>query len=95
MAARTDVLVRVPSPLRPLTGGKGEISGRPGTLRVLIDELDGVYPGFKARLCETDGSLRRFINVFVNEEDIRFLEGLDTPVEAGGRVSILPAVAGG
>lgn len=95
MAGRTDVSVRVPSPLRTLTAGKGEISGRPGTLRSLIEELDAIYPGFKARLCEDDGSLRRFVNVFVNEEDIRFLQGLDTPVEAGGRVSILPAVAGG
>lgn len=95
MAARTDVTVRVPSPLRSLTGGQGELRGKPGTLRALIDELDGTYAGLRARLCEEDGSLRRFVNVFVNEEDVRFLQGLDTPLEAGARVSILPAVAGG
>jgi len=95
VAGRTDVSVRVPSPLRTLTGGKGELSARPGTLRALIEELNGTYPGLKARICEEDGSLRRFVNVFVNEEDIRFLQGLDTPIDAGGRVSILPAVAGG
>lgn len=95
MAARTDVIVRIPSPLRPLTGGQGEVSGKPGTLRALIDDLERTYPGMKSRLCEDDGTLRRFINVFVNEEDIRFLEGLDTALEPGTRVSILPAVAGG
>jgi molybdopterin synthase sulfur carrier subunit len=90
-----DVVVRVPSPLRALTRGAAEVRGSPGTLRSLIDELDAAYPGVKVRLCEEDGSLRRFINVFVNEEDVRFLQGLDTPLPAGARVSILPAVAGG
>jgi molybdopterin synthase sulfur carrier subunit len=90
-----DVVVRVPSPLRALTGGRAELTGRPGTLRALIEELDAAYPGFKARLCEADGSLRRFVNVFVNEEDVRFLQGLDTVLGPGARVSILPAVAGG
>jgi molybdopterin converting factor small subunit len=71
------------------------VRGAPGTLRSLIDELDVAYPGLKARICEADGSLRRFVNVFVNEEDVRFLQGLDTPLPAGTRVSVLPAVAGG
>lgn len=90
-----DVVVRVPSPLRTLTRGASEVRGSAGTLRALIDELETAYPGMRARLCEADGSLRRFINVFVNEEDVRFLQGLDTPLPAGTRVSILPAVAGG
>lgn len=95
MAARSDVTVRIPSPLRTLTAGRGEVNAQPGTLRSVIDELDGACPGLKARLCDEDGSLRRFINVFVNEEDVRFLQGLETPLPAGSRVSILPAVAGG
>ena len=95
MPVRTDVTVRVPGPLRNLTGGQAELHGSPGTLRALIDQLDADYPGLKARICETDGTLRRFVNVFVNEEDVRFLQGLDTPLLPGGRVSILPAVAGG
>ena len=90
-----DVVVRVPSPLRSLTRGASEVHGSAGTLRALIDELEAGYPGMRARLCEADGSLRRFIIVFVNEEDVRFLQGLDTPLPAGSRVSILPAVAGG
>lgn len=95
MLSRSDVRVRVPGPLRSLTSGQGEVSAQPGTLRALIEHLDTDYPGLKGRLCESDGSLRRFVNVFVNEEDVRFLQGLDTQVEAGARVSILPAVAGG
>lgn len=95
MPTRDDVTVRVPSPLRSLTRGQAEVSGKPGTLRSLIEELDAAYPGLKGRLCEADGSLRRFVNVFVNEEDVRFLQGLDTAVGPGARVSILPAVAGG
>lgn len=87
--------VRVPSPLRSLTGGQAEVSAPPGTLGSVIDALEGKYPGLKGRLCESDGALRRSVNVFVNEEDVRFLQGLDTELAAGTRVSILPAVAGG
>ncbi len=90
-----EVRVRVPGPLRTLTRGEGEVRGPAGTLRGLIDHLDGAYPGLKARICEPDGTLRRFVNVFVDEEDVRFLQGLDTEVRGGARVSILPAVAGG
>lgn len=89
------VRVRVPSPLRPLTGGQAEVSAAPGTLSAVIDALDKTYPGLKGRLCEPDGALRRSVNVFVNEEDVRFLQGLETELAAGTRVSILPAVAGG
>jgi len=95
LSGRQEVTVRIPSPLRPLTRGQGEVRGGTGTLRGLIDELETAYPGLRSRLCEPDGSLRSFVNVFVNEEDIRFLQGLDTEVGPGARVSILPAVAGG
>ena len=87
--------VRVPSPLRPLTGGQAEVSAPTGSLSAVIDALEQTYPGLKGRLCEADGTLRRSVNVFVNEEDVRFLQGLDTVLAAGSRVSILPAVAGG
>lgn len=95
MPTRSDVTVRVPAPLRSLTGGQGELHGRPGTLRALLDELEAAHPGLKGRICEPDGTLRRFVNIFVNEQDVRFLQGLDTLLEPGARVSILPAVAGG
>lgn len=95
LAAGTEVVVRVPAPLRNLTGGQGEVRTAPGTLRAVIAALDGSYPGLQARLCEADGSLRPFVNVFVDNEDIRFLQGLDTDLGPGTRVSILPAVAGG
>ncbi len=89
------VRVRIPSPLRNLTAGQGEVTGTPGTLRSLIAELDGRHPGLKARLCLADGNLSGYVNIFVDEEDVRFLGGLDTTLRAGSRVSILPAVAGG
>lgn len=95
MPAREEVTVRVPSPLRTLTRGQAEVAARPGTLRSVIDELDAAYPGLRGRLCAADGGLHPHINVFINEEDVRFLQGLETPLAPGARVSILPAVAGG
>jgi molybdopterin synthase sulfur carrier subunit len=95
MPGSETVRVRIPTPLRPLVGGQSEVQGSPGTLGALIEELDRRYPGLKDRLLEPDGSVRRFINVFVNEEDVRFLAGLDTQLQPGDRVSVLPAVAGG
>lgn len=95
MAIAAAVSVRIPSPLRPLTGGQGEVQGSPGTLAGLFVELDARFPGLRARLCSEDGQVRDFVNIFVNEEDVRFLQGLETELQAGDRVSILPAVAGG
>ncbi len=95
VATVTAVRIRVPAPLRPLTGGQGEVTAEPGTLRDVIAALDAAYPGFKDRVLEPDGRVREFVNVFVNEEDIRFLQGPATELRAGDRVSILPAVAGG
>jgi molybdopterin synthase sulfur carrier subunit len=89
------VTVRVPSQLRPLTGGAGEVALAPGTVRELIAGLEASHPGFSERLLDENGSLRRFVNVFVADEDVRFLDGLDTVVSAGQTVSVVPAVAGG
>lgn len=89
------VSVRIPTILRSYTGGAAEVTVVPGTLRDVISHLDGSYPGLGARLLDDSGRLRRFVNVYVGEEDVRFAGGLDTPVPAGSRVSVIPAVAGG
>jgi molybdopterin synthase sulfur carrier subunit len=87
--------VRIPTPLRPLTKGQGEVQVSAGSVIDLIDNLDAAHPGIKARLCDDSGELRRFVNIYVNEEDIRFLKGKDTSLKAGDEVSIVPAIAGG
>jgi molybdopterin synthase sulfur carrier subunit len=86
--------VRIPTILRPLTGGEKSVSGSGDSLGGLIADLDAQFPGLADRLIE-DGALRRFVNVYLNDEDVRFLGGLDTPVTDGDSVTILPAVAGG
>jgi sulfur-carrier protein len=88
------VTVRIPSPLRPLTGGAGTVECRPGTVGTIIDQLESAHPGFKERVTQ-DGALRRFVNVFVAGQDVRFENGIDTEVADGQEVTILPAVAGG
>jgi molybdopterin converting factor small subunit len=94
-ASAGDVTVRVPSQLRTLTGGAGELQVPAGTVREVIGAIEGGYPGFEARVLDEQGALRRFVNIFVAEEDVRFLEGLNTKVAAGQTVSVIPAVAGG
>jgi sulfur-carrier protein len=89
------VTVRIPTTLRPMSGGAKEVQVQPGTLSDVIESLDAVHPGFKDRLLDDDGSLRKFVNVFVDDDDVRYLEGLDTKVADGLTVSIIPAVAGG
>ena len=89
------VTVRIPTQLRELSGGAAEVTLEPGPLKDVLDALDAAHPGFAGRLYDENGELRRFVNVFVAAEDIRFLDGLATPVEDGGVVSIVPAVAGG
>ncbi len=89
------VKVRVPTPLQSLTGGAAEVIAEGRTVRELIDDLEHRYAGIKARLCEESGEVRRFVNIFVNDEDIRFLNGLDTELKDGDEVSIIPAIAGG
>ena len=87
--------IRIPTQLRTLTGGSGSVEVEGSTVAEALKALDARYPGFADRVFDEAGALRRFVNVFVAEEDIRFLDGLDTPVEAGTVVSIVPAVAGG
>jgi len=89
------VSVRIPTILRTYTGGAAEVPAAEGTLREVIASLDGAYPGIGGRILDEGGKLRRFVNVYVGDEDVRFAQGLDTPVPAGERVSVIPAVAGG
>ena len=89
------VTVRIPTQLRELSGGASEASLEGTTVAEVLKALEGAHPGFGERLYDDTGGLRRFVNVFVADEDIRFLDGLDTPVADGQTVSIIPAVAGG
>ena len=89
------VIVRIPSPLRKLTGGAGEIETKAESIGGLISALDSSYPGMRERLCDETGAVRRFVNIYVNDEDIRFLTNHDTPLKDGDQVSIVPAIAGG
>ena len=89
------IMVRIPTPLQKLTGNQTEVSASAGSIQELIQDLDKTYPGFKERLCGPDGRLRRFVNIYVNEEDIRFLKAEQTPLKEGDEVSIIPAIAGG
>lgn len=87
--------VRIPTPLRNATGGAATVEVEGGTLKSVIDDLEAQHPGIGERLLDDSGELRRFVNVFVDDEDVRFQEGLSTPVEEDTTVSIIPAVAGG
>lgn len=89
------VKVRIPTPLQKLTGGKGEVTGEGGTIKDVFAALESKYPGFKERLYDDSGALRRFINIYVNEEDIRFLNGETTQLKDGDDISVIPAIAGG
>lgn len=87
--------ILIPTPLRKLTQGKSEVSIAGKTVGELIAGLDRAYPGIKERICDERGALRRFVNVFVRDEDVRFLKNLDTVVTDSDEVSIVPAIAGG
>ena len=89
------VSVRIPTTLRPLTGGDSEVQVEAGTVAEALSALEVSHPGFGDRILDESGQLRRFVNVFVSDDDIRFLDGLDTAVPEGGTVAIIPAVAGG
>ncbi len=89
------VTVRIPTQLRPLTGGSGEVVVEGSTVGEVLKALDAAHPGLGERLFDGSGELRRFVNVFLADEDVRFLDGLSTPVIAGQTLSIVPAVAGG
>jgi molybdopterin synthase sulfur carrier subunit len=89
------VVVRLPSQLRVLVGGVGEVPVEATTVREAIVAVDTAYPGLATRVLDENGALRRFVNVFVADEDVRFLNGLETVIEPGQTVSLVPAVAGG
>ena len=89
------VLVRIPTPLRGLTKGSGEVQAAGDSVAGVVEDLERQFPGIRERLVDDAGELRRFINIYVNEEDIRFLDGQKTALKAGDQVSIVPAIAGG
>lgn len=89
------VTVRIPTTLRPLAGGSSEVEVEGGTVGDVLKALDSAHPGFSDRLLDDEGNLRKFVNIFVADDDVRFLDGLATPVPDGETVAIIPAVAGG
>ena len=89
------VQVRVPTPLRRFTGGAEEVSANGTTVAAVVDDLERNHPGLKERICDDAGKVRRFVNIFVNGDDIRFLNHLETGLKDGDEISIVPAIAGG
>lgn len=89
------VSVRIPTILRTYTGGESEVTAEGATLAEVLDDLEAGYSGIKARVLDDEGSLRRFVNVYVGNDDVRFLDDLATPTPDGTQISIIPAVAGG
>jgi sulfur-carrier protein len=87
--------VRIPTPLRKLTQNQEVVEAQGATIREVINNLEKDYPGLKERICDDQDHIRRFVNVFLNDEDIRFLKESETPVKSGDEVSIVPAIAGG
>ncbi len=89
------IKVRIPTPLQKLTGGQAEIQTEAVSVKDMIEQLEKTFPGIKERICDESGKIRRFVNVYLNEEDIRFLEQEATKLKAGDDISIVPAIAGG
>jgi len=89
------IVVRIPNPLRRITDGQDKVTADGNNLREVIDSIDGQFNGIKERMCDDSGELRNFVNVYVNGEDVRFLDGLNTETNTGDEISIVPAVAGG
>ena len=87
--------VRIPTPLRKLTKNQEEVSAHGKTIAEVLADLEKNFPGIKERICEDSGQVRRFVNIFANDEDIRFLQNLETPVKENDEISIVPAIAGG
>jgi molybdopterin synthase sulfur carrier subunit len=89
------VVVRIPTPLRKMTQNEAEVSAEGSDIASLIADLENNYPGIKDRICDEQGEIRRFVNIYLNDEDIRFLQGQSTSLADGDEVSIIPAIAGG
>ena len=89
------VKVRVPTPLRKFTQGADEVSAQGNNVKAIVEDLDKRFPGIKERICDETGKVRRFVNVYVNGDDIRFLQNLETSLKEGDSISIVPAIAGG
>ncbi len=89
------ITVRVPTPLRRITNGQDKVAVEGSTLDEVISSLDAQFPGIRERICDDQGDIRNFVNIYVNGEDVRFLDGLGTTTSAGDELSIVPAVAGG
>ena len=89
------VSVRIPTPLRKVTNGEDKADAEGNTVSAIIASLDSQFPGIKSRLCDYNGELRSFVNIYINGEDIRFMDGVESGVDAGDEISIVPAVAGG
>lgn len=89
------IRVRIPTPLRRFTGGAEEVGGSGDTIGSVVEDLEQKFPGIRERLYDEQGRVRRFVNIYVNGDDIRFLSSLDTPVKDGDEISIVPAIAGG
>lgn len=89
------VHVRVPTPLRRFTGGAEQVSVDGANIAALVNDIEHNHPGIKERICDDQGNIRRFVNIFVNGDDIRFLDNLETALKDGDEVSIVPAIAGG
>jgi len=89
------VSVRIPTILRTYTGGQSEVEADGGTLGEVLEHLDGAYPGIRSRIVDEQGAIRRFVNVYVGNDDVRFLDALDTKTADGVQISVIPAVAGG
>lgn len=89
------IQVRIPVQLRSLTNGQEVVTASGGSVLEIIEDIEHHHPGVKDRICEANGRVRRFVNIFVNEEDIRFLQNLETPIKESDEVSIIPAIAGG
>ncbi|MFQ5664993.1 MAG: ubiquitin-like small modifier protein 1 [Candidatus Binatia bacterium] len=89
------VRVRIPTPLRRFTAGAEEVDASGSSITTVMEDLERRFPGLKERLCDEEGRVRRFVNIYVNGDDIRFLSSLDTSVKDGDEVAIVPAIAGG
>ncbi len=89
------IVVRIPTPLRRLTNGQDKVEVDSGSLNGVIDAMNEQFPGIRDRICDDQGELRNFVNVYINGEDVRFLQGLETATSTGDEISVVPAVAGG